>query len=124
VLRLALIFAAILVAYDAIAAVIARLLTISYDSFLVLSLVIVFFMGVYAGRKKRWSGIAVVAIAVAIEATLGWYVASLIGPGYVPGWTMQWLVVMALEGALLATAIGTAGVWIGLGVAGARRGWF
>jgi hypothetical protein len=123
-LRLALIYAAILIAYDALAAAVARSITISYDSFLVLSLVIVFFMGVYAGRKKQWRGVVVVAIAAALEATVGWYVAALIGPGYVPGWTMQTLVVMALEGALLATVIGAAGVWIGLGVAGARRGLF
>ncbi len=120
-LRLALIFSAILIAYDALAALIARSITISYDSFAVLSLVVVFFMGIYAGRKLAWRGIAVVAVASAIEATAGWYVASLIGPGYVPGWTMRALVVMAVEAALLSTVVGLAGVAIGLRVAGIRR---
>ncbi len=120
-LRLALIFSIVLIAYDALAALIARSVTISYDSFVVLALVLIFFMGIYAGRVKRWGGIAVVAVAAAVEATLGWYVASLIGPGYVPGWTMRALIVMAIESALLSTAIGLAGVWIGLRVAGVRR---
>lgn len=120
-LGLALIFAAVLVAYDALAAVIARAVGVSYDSFAVLSLVVIFFMGVYAGRKQRGRGIIVIVIAAAIEATAGWYVASLIGPGYVPGWTMRALVIMGVEAWLLSAAVGLAGVGIGLRVAGLRR---
>ncbi|HEX3672255.1 MAG TPA: hypothetical protein VHT92_11185 [Candidatus Cybelea sp.] len=120
-LRLALIFAAVLVAYDALAAVIARAIGISYDSFAVLSLVVIFFMGVYAGRKQRGRGIIVIAIVAAVEATVGWYLASLIGPGYVPGWTMRVLVVMGVEAWLLSAAVGLAGVGIGMRVAGLRR---
>jgi|HubBroStandDraft_4_1064222.scaffolds.fasta_scaffold00006_14 hypothetical protein len=117
---MALLFSVVLVLYDAVAALIARSLTISYDSFLVLSLVLIFFMGIYAGRKRRGRGVVAIAIAAAIEATAGWYVAALIGPGYVPGWTMKVLIVMAVEGWLLSTAIGFVGVGIGLRVAGPR----
>jgi hypothetical protein len=123
-LRLALLFSIILVAYDAVAALAARGISVSYDSFSVLALVVIFFMGIYAGRKKRWRAIAVVVIASAVEATAGWYVAALIGPGYVPGWTMRGLIVMAAQSALLSSAVGAVGVWIGVGVAGARRGLF
>ncbi|MGA8576488.1 MAG: hypothetical protein WB609_12500 [Candidatus Cybelea sp.] len=120
-LRLALVFSVILVLYDGVAALIARSLTISYDSFLVLSLVLIFFMGVYAGRKRRERGILAIAIAAAIETTAGWYVAALIGPGYVVGWTVRALIVMAVEAWLLSAGVGFVGVGIGLRVAGPRR---
>ncbi len=122
-LRLALPFAALLVAYDALTALVAKALTISYNSFLVPALVIIFFMGVYAGRVTRsWAGIFPVALAACLDATLGWYVAALIGPGFVPGWTTRQLVAMGLESAALSTAVGCAGIWIGLRVARLRRG--
>ncbi len=121
-LRLALLFAIALVVYDVLAALLARALTIAYDSFVILALVLLFFMGLIAGRKARsWDGIVPVAIAAAAEATAGWYLAALIGPGYVPGWTARSLIVMGLERALLSTAIGAVGVWVGISVARSRR---
>ncbi|MBV8530206.1 MAG: hypothetical protein JO104_02730 [Candidatus Eremiobacteraeota bacterium] len=118
-------FSAVLIAYDAAAATIAKVLTISYNSFLVLSLVIVFFMGVFAGRVAgSWLGILPVVVAAIVDATIGWYVAALIGPGYIPGWTMRQLLTLAVESVLLSTAIGCVGVWVGMAVAGARRGIF
>jgi hypothetical protein len=124
-LRTALLFSIVLVAYDAIAAGIARAISVSYDSFLVPELFLIFFMGIYAGRKRRsWAAFVAIAIAAAVEATLGWYVAAGIGPGYVPGWTMRLLIVMAIEAAVLSAAIGVAGIAIGLRVGGVRRGLF
>ncbi|MGC1381690.1 MAG: hypothetical protein WA814_11790 [Candidatus Baltobacteraceae bacterium] len=121
-LRLALLFAIALVVYDVVAASIARALTISFDSFVVLALVLLFFMGLLAGRKARsWDGIVPVALAAAVEATVGWYLAALIGPGYVPDWTVRTLLVMGVERALLSTVIGAAGVWVGIAVARSRR---
>ena len=121
-IRIALLFSIVLVAYDALAALIAKLVGVSYNSFVLLALVLIFFMGVLAGRKARsWAGIVAVAIAAIVEATAGWYAASLIGPGYVPGWTMGGLIEMAIESALLSACVGAAGVWVGLGVAQARR---
>ena len=122
-LRLSLLFSLVIVAYDALSAAIAKAVGISYNSFLVLALVLFFFMGVVAGRKAAsWAGIIPILIAAVVDATIGWYAAACIGPGYVPGWTIRVLVTLAVESAALATAIGTAGVWIGLAVAGARRG--
>jgi hypothetical protein len=119
--RLALLFSLIIVAYDAVSAAIAKGVGVSYNSFLVLALVLFFFMGIYAGRVVRsWAGALSIAVAAAADATGGWYVAALIGPGYVPGWTVRDLVTLAIESAVLATVIGGVGVWIGLGVAGAR----
>src|SRR5581483_7666566 len=120
-LRLGLLFAAILILCDAVAALIALAVGISYDTFVVPALVVLFFMGIYAGRVGRsWSGMIAVAIAVAFETTLGWYVAALIGPGYVPGWTPSALIVMGVEAAALALLIGAIGVAVGLRVARAR----
>ena len=122
-LRTALIFSVLFVAYDALAAALARWIVISYDSFVVPPVIAAFFMGVYAGRKKRsWGGLAPVALAAVVEVTVGWYVAALIGPGYVPGWTLRELIVLATESAALIIAVGAAGVWVGLGVSGVRRG--
>ena len=121
--RLALLFAVVIIAYDALSAAIAKVVGVSYNSFLVLALVLFFFMGLFAGRKVRsWAGILPVAVAAVADATVGWYSAALIGPGYVPGWTMRDLVTLAIESFVLATAIGAVGVWVGLGVAGVRRG--
>lgn len=122
---LALFFSVVIVAYDAFSAAIAKVVGISYNSFLVLALVLFFFMGILAGRKAAsWAGMIPVVIAAAVDATIGSHIAAVIGPGYVPGWTIRILVTLAIESALLATAVGAAGVWIGLGVAGTRRGAF
>lgn len=112
-LPFALFFTAILIAYDALTAALAKAIGISYDSFLVVAWVLFFVMGVLAGRKFGWPGIAAVIVVAALEVTVGWYVAAAIGPGYVPGWTMRTLITLALERALVSTAIGTAGVFIG-----------
>jgi hypothetical protein len=124
-LRLAMFFSAIVVAFDAVSAAVAKSVSTSYDSFLVLALVIFFFIGVYAGRVMRsWSAVLPVAAAAAVGATFGWYVAALIGPGYVPGWTMRDLIALAIESTILSTVVGLGGVWIGLGVSGVRKGFF
>ena len=112
-LPLALFFTAVLIAYDALTAAIAKAVGISFDSFLVLAWVLFFLMGVIAGRKFGWFGLLAVAVAAALEATLGWYVAALIGPGYVPGWTTQMLLLLAVERTLVSCAIAAAGVFIG-----------
>jgi hypothetical protein len=120
--RLALLFSIVIIAYDALTAGIAKVVGISYNSFLVLALVLFFFMGLFAGRKAgSWAGILPVAVAAAADATIGWYGAALIGPGYVPGWTLRVLVTLAIESAVVATVIGGVGVAIGLRVAGARH---
>jgi len=124
-LPLALLFSIVIVAYDAIGAAIALAVGVSYNSFLVPALVLFFFMGLVAGRKARsWAGILPVVVAAVADATIGWYIAALIGPGYVPGWTMRDLITLGAESAALATAIGAVGIWFGLGVAGKRRGLF
>ncbi len=120
-LALALLFSVIIVTYDALTAAIAKVVGVSYNSFLVLALVLFFFMGILAGRKAgSWAAIIPVAIAAAADATVGWYIAAWIGPGYVPGWTMRTLVTLAVQSAVVATAIACVGVWIGLGVARSR----
>ena len=120
-LPLALLFSVVIVAYDALTAAIAKVVGVSYNSFLVLALVLFFLMGILAGRKAgSWAGIIPVAIAAVADATVGWYLAAWIGPGYVPGWTMRVLVSLAIESAVLATVIGCAGVWVGVRVARSR----
>lgn len=116
-IRLGLLFGAILIVCDAISALIARAVVISYDTFIVPALVILFFMGIYSGRVARsWNGTIAIFIAVAIEATLGWYLAALIGPGYVPGWTVPVLILMGVGAAALALIVGAIGVAVGVRV--------
>jgi len=77
-------------------------------------------MGIYAGRVVRsWAAVLPIAFAAVVDATVGWYLAAAIGPGYVPGWTMRDLITLAIESAVLATIVGAAGVRVGVGVAGA-----
>ncbi|HTX58169.1 MAG TPA: hypothetical protein VMH02_00735 [Verrucomicrobiae bacterium] len=111
--RLALLFSVVAVAYDALAAGIARALSISYDTFAILAFVLFFLMGLLAGRKAHaWTGVLPVAIAALVEATAGWYVAAAIGPGSVPGATREWIVYAGLAGAAYLIVAGAAGVAI------------
>ena len=55
--------------------------SIGAKPFIVPAMVILFFMGLYSRRVARsWSGMVAVFLAVAFEATLGWYIAALICP--------------------------------------------
>lgn len=114
-LRLAVPFSIVAVLYDALAALLAKAIGISYDSFVVPAVVLFVFMGVYAGRKSGdWSGFVPVLVAALVHATLGWYVAALVGPGRLPQWTTAEAAYVLVGGAFAPLIFGAAGVAAGI----------
>lgn len=76
-LRLALAFALIAVAFDAAAALIARAAAFNYGQFALLSLVLYAAFGVFAGQRLRWQrALIALAIAAVVDVTIGSYVAT------------------------------------------------
>ena len=79
-LRLALLFSAVAVAFDAVAASIARAFAFNYGQFQLLAAILFAAYGIVAGQRLRWPrALVAVAIAVVVDATIGSFVASLIG---------------------------------------------
>lgn len=75
-------FAAILVAFAAIAAIVAKAAAINYGDFTLLGLLIYVAFGIFAGQRLRWwRALIALIVAALVDASLGWYVAALIGPG-------------------------------------------
>ena len=97
-LRLALIFALIAVAFDAAAALISRAAAFNYGQFAVLAVVVYAAFGIYAGQRLRWwRALVAIALAALVDATVGSAVASLLG-----AWVLQpW------RGAVTSTALDT-----------------
>ena len=121
-IRLAVLFSAIVVAYDALAAAIAKGLVISYGSFVVPEAVLFVFMGIYAGRKMGgWNGFAPVLIAAIANGTLGWYVAALIGPGAMPPGQISTAAFQLASYILVPAVFGAAGVATGIRVNRTQR---
>lgn len=76
-LRLALLFSLVTIAFDALAASIARGFGFNYGQFQIIAVVLFAAYGVAAGQRLRWAGALVaVAIAVVVDATIGAYVAT------------------------------------------------
>ncbi len=71
--------------------------------------------GIYAGQRLRWwRALVAVVLAAAIDSTLGWYVAALIGPGRPIGVNSTTEIVgTALLAVLLDAVFGGLGVAIG-----------
>jgi hypothetical protein len=120
-LRLAVLYAVVIVVYSALAALFTQVTVVTYENALIPGLVLYLVMGVYAGTRLRsWRALFSIVVAAAVQPTAGWYVASLLYPRFAYGWTFS-VVVMAIAWFLLGVAVGTAGIWMGLGAAGARR---
>ncbi|MGA8532502.1 MAG: hypothetical protein WB615_00175 [Candidatus Tumulicola sp.] len=118
-LRLALLFAVIVVAFDAIAAFVANAAGFNYGQFALISVVIYVALGIFAGQRlRRFRALTAIVIAALVDASLGSYVAASIGRDVptVHSSTME-IVGAALLGALLNIAFGTIGVVVGARVA-------
>jgi hypothetical protein len=115
-LRLALIFALIMLLFDAVTATISKIASINYGNFALLAIVVYVFLGIYGGRTLRsWRALISVAVAAIVEATLGWYVAALIGPGLPPvAATQLEMVFTGVVSVIVATLFGAMGVAVGL----------
>ena len=113
-LRLALLFALILVAFDAAAALVARTFAINYGSFALLALVLYAGFGIYAGQRLRWlRALLAITIAVLVDAIAGTYVASLLGAWVAQGPYGRDPTGSTLLTAVLNLAVGAAGVGVG-----------
>jgi len=122
VLRLCIAFAAIILAYDVVAATAARLLWVTYESLLLPAAVLLLAMGLFAGRTvKSWRALSAIVVAAVAQSTLGWYVAALISTSFVVTWSFTSFLFTAFVSAIVSIVIGAIGIWVGLGVAGARR---
>ena len=108
-------FGLILVAFDAIAASIAQAARFNYGQFILLGLVVYVGLGIFAGQRLRWQrALAAILIAALIDASLGSYVAALIGPGRpVAGTPVREILAAAFLGALFNAIFGAIGVFIG-----------
>ena len=112
-LRLALIFGAIVVAFDVVAASVARAASINYGHFELLAVVLYAAFGIFAGQRLRWPrAVAAIAIAAAIDVFAGSYVASLIG-AWISPWNQGDAMVATLLTGLLNVVVGAAGVAVG-----------
>jgi hypothetical protein len=110
------------VVFDAVAAFASRALGFPYASATLGSYLLYFAVGVFAARTAGSSPVKAAALAAAIaglaDASLGWWVSSLIGPGRpLAGFeltALRWAGV-ALFVVMLAAAIGTVGGLVGRG---------
>lgn len=81
-LRLALLFSVTILAFDAVAALVARTLQFNYGQFAILAVVLFAGFGILAGRMLPVGrGIVAILIAAAVDAIVGSLIASAILPG-------------------------------------------
>ena len=118
--RLGLLFGLTAVAFAALAAAISRAASINYGDFALLGVVMYVTFGIVAGQRLRASrAIVSVCVAALIEASLGSYVAALIGPGRPPpGTGPTELVGLAALTVAFSIGCGSLGVAVGRRVAG------
>jgi len=117
-LRLALLFSAIAIAFDAVAACLARSFAINYGQFQILAVVLFAAYGVAAGQRLRWPrALVAVAIAVIVDATIGSFVASLIGAWISANQTGREAIGSTIIAALLCFVVAALGVAVGARVA-------
>jgi hypothetical protein len=117
-LRLALLFAVVMVLFDVAAASFAKATSVDYGQFVLLSSVLYVFAGILAGRFMRgWLALVPIIIAALVEAFLGGYLAALIGPGgRGPGVSDASFYGLAALGVLLNIVLGSAGIAVGIRV--------
>lgn len=122
--RVALLGAAAIVAFDLLASLAAREIGFSYARASIGSYIIYFAIGFFAARASGASPLRAAAIAGAaggaIDATIGWAVSWIVGPGRLPHGAQltvsRWLIV-AIFVTVLAACLATLG-----GLAGRRGG--
>ena len=122
-LRLSAVYAFVILVYDIFAGVASRLLWVNYASLLLPGAIVLIAMGIYAGRTvKSWHALIPMVAASVVQSTLGWYLAAHLSTSFFTAPSGLSLAVEVVSSAVVAVAVGAFGVWLGLGVAGARRG--
>jgi len=102
--------------FDTIAAFISKGSGLGYRWFGILEILLYVAIGFFGARVTgTWrGGLGVVVIAAVAEATLGWYISALIGPGAVPAKASLPIIVSAALFAILWNGIfGLVGALIG-----------
>ncbi len=113
-LRLALLFSAIAVAFDAVAAAISRAFAFNYGQFSLLALILFAAYGIVAGQRLRWPrALVAVAIAVIVDATIGSFVASLVGAWIAANQTGREAIGSTVMTAVLCLVVAALGVVVG-----------
>jgi hypothetical protein len=109
--RVVLTFAAIVVLFDAIGAFAARTLDFDYSVLSIGSWFIYAAAGFFAAERSRWvPGILAGATTGLADATLGWWVSWLIGPGRPAGeWNALMLMAAAISVVITASLVGLLG---------------
>lgn len=86
---------AVILAFDALASFISQTFQINYGLFSIGSILIYIGIGFFGRKYGNLSlGIISAAITGLIEATLGWYISWVIGPGRIEG-EFDWLIVFS-----------------------------
>jgi hypothetical protein len=122
-LRSALIFGTILVAFDAAAAAISKAAVINYGNFLLPATLLYVAFGIYAGQRlARWRALAAIVLAAAIDLFVGNYAALLLGPGRATSgpWTREFTGTAVMI-AVADVVFGAIGIAVGLRVASRVR---
>lgn len=81
-IRFAVMFSAIMLAFDVAGAFVAHVLGIDFGNFVFVAALAYVFFGFYAGRILRsWRALVSIVIAAVVDATLGTYFSTNIDPG-------------------------------------------
>ncbi|MGB8519861.1 MAG: hypothetical protein WCD38_06810 [Candidatus Tumulicola sp.] len=113
-LRLALLFSAVAVAFDAVAAAIARAFAFNYGQFALLAVILFAAYGIIAGQRLRWPrALVAVAIAVTADATIGTFVASHVGAWIAPNQAGREAIGSTVMTAALCFVVAALGVAVG-----------
>jgi hypothetical protein len=122
-LRTILICCGIVLLFDAAAASIAKAAGFPYMAFAIPELVMYVLMGFVLERTAGFGAptIAPVTVAALIESTLGWWISVSLGVGHRPTEDLGLTAFSAVTAALLFTALGGVGMWIGYGFNRASR---
>lgn len=122
-LRNVLICTAVVLIFDAAASSITKFAHIPYRDFMAPELAMYVIMGVVLQRIAGMGAPTIIPVAVAasIEVSIGWWISIAIGVGEAPTSHIGVTLFSAVTAALLFTALGALGMWIGYGLSRASK---
>ena len=111
------------IAFDAAAATISRLTGVAYPLFSLGSILLYALLGFVLTQRFGMGPelFLILACTAACDATLGWWISSLIGPGKPASPTSAALISGAAAGIVLGMVSGTVGAWIAFTVTRMRQ---
>lgn len=117
-LRNVLICCGIVLAFDTVASLITKFTGISYRAFAVPDDAMYLIVGLMLQRAAGFGAPTMVPVTIAAiaEVSVGWWISVAIGAGYRPTSHFELTLFSAITVALLGTALGALGMWIGYGL--------